>query len=359
VQISGDVNAAQILTIHKSKGLQFRYVIIPFCGWGLDHDSWQAPNLWVKSAHAPFAEAGYLPVKYAKTLEQTYFAEAYREEHTRSYLDNVNLLYVAFTRAEHGLIVTAPGPRVRAAKNGVAGLLYNSIQSSEVLQKHWNAAEEIFASGEWQVEVEAAAKHVEPSGYLSLKTYPSGAWRDKLVIRQSAEGYFNDDADQRQKINYGIHMHAVLSRMKYADEIGNTLDAIILEGLIMEKDRAPLQAMLTELLGIAEVASWFTRNWKVQTEVPILLPGGGESRLDRLICQDKKAVVIDFKTGEQKKNDNRQVLQYMEILREMNFIEVDGYLLYLKDRQVVEVKAGGKQKVVKKIMDRDQLSLGL
>src|SRR5690606_16007016 len=128
IQISGEVNAVQILTIHKSKGLQFPYVIIPFCMWSLDHESWKAPNLWVKSEEAPFNEAGYLPVKYAGCLADSFFDQEYRDERMRIYLDNLNLLYVAFTRAEKGLMVSAPSPQVRHARGTVASLLYNSLE---------------------------------------------------------------------------------------------------------------------------------------------------------------------------------------------------------------------------------------
>jgi ATP-dependent helicase/nuclease subunit A len=78
-----------------------------------------------------------------------------------------------------------------------------------------------------------------------------------------------------------------------------------------------------------------------------------------LIYKGKKAIVIDFKTGEAKRDDNEQVLEYIGILRMMNFVDVQGYLLYLRDKEVVEVKPGGKQKTVKKTADKDQLSLGL
>ena len=357
VQISGDVNAVQILTIHKSKGLQFRYVIIPFCAWGLDHDNWQAPNLWVKSDQPPFANAGYLPVKYSKILEQTFFSEFYKEEHTRSYLDNLNLLYVAFTRAEQGLIVTAPHPDLRGSKNTVAGLLYDSIRVSEDLKKYWNEPEAILKTGDWQTEKQVEQEHAD---YLSLSEYIASPWRDKLVIRQTGATYFEEiDNEQRAKINYGIHMHAVLSRVTYADEIEAALDQILFEGLITEKEKTSLKDQLNELFSLNEVSSWFSREWKVATEIPVLLPGGGENRLDRLIYKDKKAIVIDFKTGEQKKDDNKQVLEYIEVLRKMNFLEVEGFLLYLGDKQVVQVKEGGKQKVVKKVKDRDQLSLGI
>jgi superfamily I DNA/RNA helicase len=87
IQVSGEVDAVQILTIHKSKGLQFKYVIIPFCSWSLDHEPFKAPNLWVMSPSEPFNGFGYLPVKYSATLKDTVFEDYYDEEQTRSYLD--------------------------------------------------------------------------------------------------------------------------------------------------------------------------------------------------------------------------------------------------------------------------------
>lgn len=355
VQIAGEVDAAQILTVHKSKGLQFKYVIIPFCSWSLDHESFKAPNLWVHTEQGPFKDMGFLPVRYGKILEQTYFAEDYRKEFTKTYLDNLNLLYVAFTRAEEGLLVTAPHPDVRS-KGTVANLLYNSIQGSTEFATGWNEASSIYKSGEWNI---SEAHRVDLSESLSLKQYVSTLWRDKLVIRQTGSNFFEQTDEARAKINYGIHMHAVLSRMRYADELEGTLKQILLDGLITEDDLEATRTQLQNLLSIGEVASWFSRDWKVQTEVPIILPGGDESRLDRLIYKDKRAVVIDFKTGELRKGDNQQVVAYQDTLRQMNFTDVKGYLLYLRTSQLVEVRSGGKEKVVKKVKDKDQLSLGL
>ncbi len=100
--------ALQLFTLHKAKGLQFKYVIVPFCSWGVDHDGLKSPNLWVKSSTSIFADIGYLPVKYSSSLKESLFAEEYNTEHERVYLDNLNLLYVAMTRAENGLIAFAP-----------------------------------------------------------------------------------------------------------------------------------------------------------------------------------------------------------------------------------------------------------
>jgi ATP-dependent exoDNAse (exonuclease V) beta subunit len=357
IQISGEVDAIQILTIHKSKGLQFKYVIIPFCSWPLDHESWQAPNLWVTSGEAPFRNAGFLPVRYSRILEETFFAPYYAEEKTKTYLDNLNLLYVAFTRAEMGLVVTAPSIDVRGSKGTIAGLLHNSVQSDVSLIKNWREETHTWQCGDWG-HLNGKKKNDAPS--LHLKEYLSSGWQNNLVIRKSGATYFADTVDEQlQKMTHGIHMHTVLSRIEYADERISILDEILLEGLITETERASLESQLDDLLSNPKIAQWFSRDWMVYTEVPILLPGGEENRIDRLLIKGKKAIVIDFKTGTRKKVDEKQVLLYMDILRKMNYADVEGYLLYVRENEIIEVKTGAKPKVVQKARHKDQLDLGL
>ena len=356
IQISGEVNAVQILTIHKAKGLQFKYVIIPFCSWSMDHEKWQAPNLWVMSGEGAFAEAGYLPVKYSKSLEETYFSEFYAAERTKIYLDNLNLLYVAFTRAESGLIVSAPSPDTRGAKGTIAELLHRSVQADEHLLKYWNQESQSLQAGKMESPVKE--KHLDLTS-LQLSEYLTYSWREKLVIRQSASGWFGEDVEaQREKVNHGIYMHAVLSRIDYSDGMENMLDKTVSEGLVAATDRESLKGKLDEVLRNPKIENWFSREWEVHTEVPILSPDGAENRIDRLLTKDKKAIVIDFKTGHRKKTDEKQVLEYIELLRKMNFTDVEGYLLYLAENAVAEVKPGAKPRLVQKKRDKDQLDLG-
>jgi ATP-dependent helicase/nuclease subunit A len=189
-----------------------------------------------------------------------------------------------------------------------------------------------------------------------LNAYFSSRWRDKLIIRQAGASFFEEiQPEQREKISYGIHLHAILSRIHYAHEIPLTLDKLVREGLILEKEKAAIQHQLDKLMLHPVVGPWFSDDWNVRTEVPILLPGGAENRIDRLITRDHQAIVVDFKTGEKSRADQRQVLEEMQILRKMNFTEVEGYLLYTRDLEVMEVHEG-KIKLVKK---KDESQLGL
>lgn len=354
LQVSGEVDAVQIVTVHKSKGLQFKYVLIPFCSWGMDHDRFNAPLLWVNSETGPFKGAGHLPVEYASRLKESCFADFYHEECVRSYLDNLNLLYVAFTRAEQALLVTAPHPKSKGAQgNTVAKLIMDSIERDESLKQNWSSTALLWKSGEL---VAVREEKKSEAGALQLATYLVSRWRDKLVIKRQSISYFDDSAEQQEKVKHGIHMHAVLSRIHYTDEIPETLKAIVQEGLITEDEREPLAAQLNELLANPVINDWFSKSWTVKTEVPIILPGGDENRIDRLMIKDKKAIVVDFKTGAHSRDDLAQVKAYINILRQMNFIEVEGYILYLKEREVINVN-DLKTKTPKKKEDKDQLGL--
>jgi ATP-dependent helicase/nuclease subunit A len=356
ITISGQVEAVQILTIHKSKGLQFPYVIIPFCSWSLDHDSWQAPNLWVRSDEAPLDDAGYLPVRYGRNLEETFFSEYYTEERTRTFLDNLNLLYVAFTRAANGLIVTAPAPEIKGVKESVAGLLYQTIQQNLELKTRWNDSDMVWDSGEWELPPPGDEQQQEG---IELDEYRVSPWQKKLVIKQHASDYFDPGASgKREKINYGIQMHSILSRINHPAEVSHVILKLEREGFIAAAESSSILKELDELLAIPQVAAWFAPGWTVKTEIPIIIPGGEQSRIDRLLINDEVAVVIDFKTGVPGKTDATQVRQYMEILRKMNYADVKGYLLYLREKSVVEVKGEGKQRLIKKTVSKDQLSLG-
>jgi ATP-dependent exoDNAse (exonuclease V) beta subunit len=355
IQASGEIDAVQILTIHKAKGLQFDYVIIPFCSWSLDHELFKTPRLWVTTYKEPFKDAGYIPVKYSSAMKETFFEDYYRKELVQTYLDNLNLLYVALTRARLGLIVQAPHPGVSGAKRTIAQVLYDSILTAVDLEG-WDNVKQQFTTGEWHCSRQTESTENPP---VVLKNYPTSPWRDKLVIRHSGHEYFNGEkSDVRGRINFGIYVHSLLSRIKYFSDSEAALNQMIWEGFIKEDERKPIADQLQNLFRDEQILSWFSTDWHVRTEVPILLPGGKESRIDRLLIKNNSAIIIDFKTGDPVKKDEQQVHEYIATLHEMNYYDVEGFLLYVRTGEIIAIKPGRKHKVVKK-RDTNQLELGL
>ncbi len=326
--------AMQLFTLHKAKGLQFKYVIIPFCSWGLDHDALKSPNLWVKSSTSVFDDIGYLPVKYSSTLKESLFAEDYRKENSRVYLDSLNLLYVAMTRAENGLIVFAPSLKARGYKNSVAHILHESIERSPELAEGWSASNQVWQKGEIIVSVENKQDEASP---ISLETYNTNQWRGKLIIKKTAPNLKDSDDDAvRQKINYGIHLHAAFSHINLASDIPNAIYKMESEGIINFAEKEKLEQSINKLLANTQVADWFSLRWEVHNEAHTLLPGSKEYRIDRLLLKGKHAIVIDYKTGSPKKKDQNQIGEYCALLNDMGFA-TEGYLLYLTESEVVSV----------------------
>jgi len=354
IKLSGEVDAINIMTIHKAKGLQFKYVLIPFCSWNFDHDGFKAPYLWVSSKQPPYSGAPYFPVKYVKQLQQTEFAATYEEEKRRTYLDNLNLLYVALTRAENGMIITAPG---KGHGRGVAQWMENAIAAlaeAGPFKEAWSDSAKELKIGVLS-SVKRKADSVPPQ---ELKGYTVSQWRDKLVIRQSGNLFFDGMNPQtRKRISYGVYLHKVMSRISVLEDADPTIDRLVREGLMTHTEQKEFAPVVNELLANPEIRNWFSGAWDVRTEVPILLPGGTTNRIDRLMLKGKQAVVVDYKTGEPSRSDHQQVSEYLDILRKMGFTDVEGFLLYTRDRNVVAV-GRGKPKAKKKGPD-GQLDLDL
>ena len=115
---SEETNGVRIISIHKSKGLEYNYVICPFCDWQLEKQSGNI--LWCQPEEQPFSDLPIAPVDYSRgQMIGTIYEPDYLHEHLQNTVDNLNLLYVAFTRAKKGLYVFGK----RGAKASRSGLI--------------------------------------------------------------------------------------------------------------------------------------------------------------------------------------------------------------------------------------------
>jgi ATP-dependent helicase/nuclease subunit A len=126
-------DAIRIMTIHKAKGLQFKIVLIPFGEWNIDHNPLHDNFLWCRPTVRPFDKLDLVPVKYKSELAKSIFARDYFNEKMQVFVDNLNLLYVAFTRAEEELYAFMPLPveKQRESENvkSISALLYKILAS--------------------------------------------------------------------------------------------------------------------------------------------------------------------------------------------------------------------------------------
>jgi ATP-dependent helicase/nuclease subunit A len=331
IKVSDSVDAVNILTIHASKGLEFKYVIVPFCSWGLNHD--REPLLWTTSDVPPFSTLGALAVRYSSTLDKTIFSAAYREEYSKVHLDNLNLLYVAFTRAEVGLIVYAPEQRSSRLVT-VGDLLQRVVATEPSLSSHLTAG--TFSFGEVKAFTDDRVK--EDYETVRLDGYESADWRSKLVIKREGAEFFEDKvSDKRAKINRGILLHTVLSRIEYKSDASDKLNDYFLESALPKEETDIIRAQVHSILDHPQMSGWFTKEWTIKAEAMVLLPGGLQKRIDRIMLGKTRTVIVDYKTGVKKAADKEQVEQYAGVLMQMGYPNVQAFLVYLDDLRVEEV----------------------
>ncbi len=301
IQIADENDAVKVMTIHKAKGLEFPIVIIPFLDWRLDHDTLQEEILWLPPAdHPAVKRLPVVPLKYSGKLKGTFWAEDYIHERASALIDNINLLYVALTRASSALHVFGKYQPAGRKMSDVGMFCHYRLRQLQ----GWESEEHLFESGSLPPGKSKATDSME----YGLSRYTSESWRGKVSLQmKGSEALSDQDWESQQR---GTMLHAQLAEVADIESHGTSGDDII--------------AIITH----PEVRYFFEATQEVMREVPILLPGGKYYRIDRLVRKDDIWHVIDFKTGKAKPEDERQVSQYMEVLKEMGYENLAGKIIY-------------------------------
>jgi ATP-dependent helicase/nuclease subunit A len=338
VVLPGNEEAMRILTIHKSKGLEFKVIVLPFLQWNLDHLPSKQPILWVKPEVPPFCDLGILPVKYGKELSNTIFADFYRDEKFSVYLDNINLLYVALTRAKEAIwAFSVDNPR---SENTISRILKNAItlnntvlQASGInLNSFYSSEKHIFECG--QIPVNKKEEN-HSLGLISSKYTVSGGI-ESLKLKLHGENYFSSDkADLRKKINYGKLMHEIFESINSPEDISFAVRKLVLEGKLSEEESADIEKRVNSLISSPQVADWFMSGSDVRTEAGILMPSGSTRRPDRLIFKDGKTIIVDFKFGDENPHHVEQVEHYRSLLIDMGYNNTEAYIWYVDKNKIV------------------------
>lgn len=319
-------DAIRLITIHKSKGLGFGAVIMPFLNWDLDHTR-NSDIIWCKPDVAPFNLLGVVPLKYSKILSDTIFREDYLEEKMFTYIDNLNLLYVAFTRAKHRLILFTPYKEKNDKLSNVSHLIRETVTDNQLSQVSFTEGDT-----ECLFELGSPDKLKSPDTEKEVKTYRTGKWHsipfnDRLKLRLNSIGFFSDDGSR----DYGKLMHEIVSNVKTISDIPQAIEKKISEGEINESEQERLTTELTDYLSLPAASDWYSGKYNVLNEAQILHPLKGISRPDRIMIAQDEVIIVDYKFGESEdRKYNRQVQRYIKSIEEMGYPNVKGYVFYVK-----------------------------
>ena len=353
---SKESNGVRILSIHKSKGLEYDYVICPFCDWQLEKPNGQI--LWCRPEEEPFSDLPIAPIDYSsKQMMGTIYERDYLHEHLQNTVDNLNLLYVAFTRAKKGLYVIGK----RGAKNSRSVLIEQCLPlvAQEMPEAVISGLEdekgmlvfEAKAQGS-QITVKNKQKasnknpFLQPAKPVDVDFHFMESRVDFRQSNRSQAFIETDESDETERLNYiqtGSVLHQIFSTIRTTDDIEDALKQLQFEGVLYDEQITPerITKMLRKRLQDQRVADWFSPHWTLFNECTILCTENGavkEKRPDRVMTDGKKWVVVDFKFGSQKPEYLDQVREYMQLIRTMQpEAEVSGYLWFVYSNVIEEV----------------------
>jgi len=333
VQISDEQNAIRLLTIHKSKGLQFKIVIIPYCNWSLDHrGGFQEQILWAATAGiAPKFSLPYVPIKYGTSLADTEFAEAYLAEKSDIHLDNLNLLYVAMTRAEEGLYIFCSPPTKNSLEKA-SDLVYQYALKNELIQQKIEHSQ-TFAIGRLPGYT-TYDQHGTTTVQIETQRKKEEENHDS---RYKVRDYYQLDEEILRSINYGKIVHSILSQIITENDFEPVIDHAKVRYNLDTKALGKVKDQLDAIRSIREVSDWFSGKWKVKNEPGILKPDGHLRRPDRIMTTGHKAIIVDFKTGQMSDKHQNQLKEYRDLMLQMGYESVACYILYLNEPELVSV----------------------
>ncbi len=345
-------DSIRLMTIHASKGLEFHTVIIPHCDWTLCKSG---DNLWCEPDVEPFNEIPLLPVGYYQELANSIFSDDFIDETGRQMVDNLNLLYVAATRPKCNMVILSANPQ---SKSGDKISRISDIMAGALCSDKFGCA----VDGNGMIEYEYGnlipskeqkdaysenpLNTIPEQGKTAMKSYNMQAGfrqsgESVRFVHSAADTADSGDIRQQGYIDSGRLMHQLMSAVNTPEDIDTQIESLLSQGLIESHSKAAeISRLLHEAVTEPEVSEWFDGHWTIFYETSVLFRHNGISqsrRPDRVMCDRNGTIVVDFKFGREREEYLHQVSEYMDLLRDMGYQNVKGYVWYIYLKKTIKV----------------------
>ena len=374
--------SVRVMTIHKSKGLDFPYVIIPFAE---NINLYKAGSYWcvpeLEGTPLDGVAYGVYDVTLSKASEDTLFAEDYRKENFLQQVDNINTIYVAMTRAALGMHVIAKTPSAKCLKAVEAGdttqfadfsqMLYwfasascgGDVPGNEELLPPFTVARtaaedgaERFDAGE-MVCFGEHRKHgnetatFDISGHdelpsIALNPQPGDSDEDvrergRLKFTADALDFFSKDGETGVSASNrikGVVLHDILAHVNVPEDLEGAVRQAVQAGELTGAEADEAYRLLSERIAAAAGRGWFPSDAdRILNEASLIDTDGQICRPDRVVIADGKVIIIDYKFGEHHRIYERQLKKYAGIWSRLGYEDVTSYLWYVHTDEVMKV----------------------
>lgn len=345
-------DAITITTVHKAKGLAYGVVIVPFADWSLEPH--RGTLLWGRLSEddKPVAEMPAVAVvPLTKNLSRTALAGQLLQEREKTFLEGLNMLYVALTRPRHRLYILSkrPEPSKKAtddtapegpAKN-VAELLHSYLKQQQL----WNEEQISFVVSQGTA-AKADWKNDQPTTHnFALTNLETAPWEERLRLRRHATTVFDFDR-QEQLGEWNRKLHYGLRRLLLAEDVERVGRQLAAEGFISGRERPALEQRLQQVVAHPELARYFSADVSVETEREILVGGvkRRDYKPDRVVFEtlpgatgrgEVRVTLLDFKVPPPSPTHRLPLQQYAQLFRQLGYSQVECVLYYFGTEEVV------------------------
>ena len=320
IQASENIDAVQIMTIHKAKGLEFPVVFIPmenknndkkFSEW-YDLNSEDELKTVILNQFSPELE------NYDEDLAQFNFANSYRNK-----IDRFCIQYVATTRPVEQLFFYIEKP----SKSSNNLELYDFVTQFQPTENGESLDSfDIFPVSDLKKQKKKEKKDYQSENINSISQQTEKA--SNIEIATTSKNYQN----RVEHVRMGIFTHEILSKIKTKKDVTKVLNSYLLEGKITNEEKTSILERIENVLNDANYSVYFTENLKIINEREMLATENEQSktyRPDRLIETENGFIIVDFKTGEEKEKDQKQVETYKNKLEQYGKKVVKTDVIYI------------------------------
>ncbi|MBP1630734.1 MAG: putative helicase [Bacteroidetes bacterium] len=342
----------RLISIHKSKGLEFPITILPFASWSFTDTA--RTELWVESPEG-FDEVPLLPVRLS-SMQNSLFEEDYEAELKQQVVDNLNLLYVSLTRAKQALSILGnykendKGEFCFGRELNVSEFLYHTVGTNynDFSLDDDNSYFLSLGNATPLEHSQTKSSHNNIFKQDGQREYMELSWQDADIIfaqTKKAEEFvsalISSDNNETQTPNpqlpnrlKGIILHNILSNIECASDADKALERSFIDGEFTSEYKVEFEDIIRKMLEQEEAKSWFDGTYRTLNESSIIHKQDYvvSSRPDRLMIGTDETIILDYKFAQGMESMDKYTKQlggYAELLRTMNFSNIRGFLWFV------------------------------
>ena len=337
---SGNIEGIRIMSIHKSKGLEFHTVFLPFCHWKMENE--KPLYVWCSPKEAPYDELQLLPINYGTSMNESIYQEEYRKEKLQLWVDSLNMLYVALTRPRKNLVVWCREGQKNTISELMASAIAGKLEAESKDEGITYQMGEVCPSEEPTKEkVEVNKLNIKPQS-ISVRMESIDTNIEFKQSNRSASFIEGEDDGSGKYIRQGEIMHNLFAMVRTPKDVPSAIERLRMEGIIESGAHERQILKLTNwALNHPKVKEWFSGTWELYNECAILYRENGvlqTRRPDRVMIKDGEVIVVDFKFGKPYPEYEAQVREYMDLLEDMGYDHVRGYIWYVFYNELEEIE---------------------